>query len=183
MRGAEPQISRGVQAAARDVGADMAGFPGHVLRGSDRFKEKLAKLIKVSPTRTPEDLVSNKIHDGIRYSFTFSNDRYVKSVADIKTAMERQGFKLVQQKPSWGEHGKYKGVNTRWRGPDGQLFELQMHTPSSLWAKKVTHEIYEYKRHLMPEGLKRLEKYEEQIFEAVPVPPGADRIPTIVEGG
>lgn len=183
MRGAEPQISRGVKAAVRDVGADMAGFPEHVLKGADRFKEKLAKLIEDNPARTPEDLISNRIHDGIRYSFTFNDDRYVKGVADVKTAMERQGFKLVQQKPSWDEHGKYKGVNTRWRGSDGQLFELQIHTPASLWAKEVTHEIYEYKRNLTPEDRKRLEKYEEQIFEAVPVPPGADGIPTIVEGG
>ncbi|AQZ68543.1 Phage protein [[Actinomadura] parvosata subsp. kistnae] len=182
-RAAEPQISRGVKAAAADVRAEMAGFPDHVLKGSDRFKEKLAKLTDEFPTRTPESLIKDKVHDSIRYTFTFDDTRYVKGVADVKAAMERQGFKLVQQKPSWGDHRRYKGVNTRWRGPDGQLFELQIHTPESLWAKEVTHEIYEFKRNLTPEDRKLLEKYEEQIFEAVPVPPGADRIPAIVEGG
>lgn len=182
MRAAEPPISRGVQSAARDVGAGMAGFPEHVLKGPDRYKEKLAKLIADNPARKPEDLMRSKIHDGIRYTFTFSDDRYVKGVADVTAVMERQGFKLVQQKPSWSEHGKYKGVNTRWHGPDGQLFELQIHTPSSLWAKEVTHEIYEYKRNLTPEDRKRLEEYEKQLFEAVPVPPGADRIPSVVKG-
>jgi hypothetical protein len=182
-RAAEAGITPGVQAAAREVGADMSGFPDHVLKGPDRFKEKLAKLIEDNPMRAPEDLIQNKMHDGVRYTFTFSDDRYVKGVADTKAALERQGFELVQQKPAWDMPSKYKGVNTRWRGPDGQLFELQIHTPSSLWAKEVTHEVYEYKGNLSSKDRARLEKYEERVFESVPMPPRADSIPSIVKGG
>ncbi|NRQ32953.1 hypothetical protein HII36_14035 [Nonomuraea sp. NN258] len=180
MRAVEPQISSGVQAAAGDLGAEMSGFPEHVLKGPDRFKEKLAKAMENNPHRTPEDL-SAKLHDGIRYTFTFSEDRYAKGVADTKKALEQRGFELVQQIPNWSEPGKYKGVNTRWRGPDGQLFELQIHTPSSLWAKEVTHEVYEYKKKLSPQDRARLEEYEKQIFEAVPVPRGARDIPEYTE--
>ncbi|MDP4510679.1 hypothetical protein [Nonomuraea turcica] len=176
---AEPEISSGVQSAARQIHADMEGFPEHVLKGPDRYKEKLAKLMRDFPDRTPEELIRTGMHDGIRYTFTFSEDRYAKGVADAKKALEQQGFELIVQKPSWSDASKYKGVNTRWRGPDGQLFEVQMHTPSSLWAKEVTHEIYEYKENLPPQDKARLEKYEAQIFEAVPEPPGVRDIPYV----
>ncbi|WP_188196117.1 hypothetical protein [Nonomuraea sp. SYSU D8015] len=182
-RKAEPDISRGVQAAGREVGAEMAGFPKHVLKGPDRYKEKLAKLIKRFPNRTPEELIRKEMHDGIRYTFTFSEDRYADGVANVKTAMEGQGFKLVLQKPAWDDPSAYKGVNMRWRSPDGHLLEVQIHTPQSLWAKEVTHEVYEYKGYLGAEDVERLEKYEKEIFKAVPVPPGATKIPTLKKDG
>ncbi|MEU7831266.1 MULTISPECIES: hypothetical protein [unclassified Nonomuraea] len=124
VRAVEPQISQGVRAAAQDGRADMAGFPDHVLKGPDRFKEKLAKLMADFPDRTAEELIRTGMHDGIRYTFTFTDDRYVKGVANAKAALEGKGFELVVQKPSWSDSSKYKGINTRWRGPDGQLFEV-----------------------------------------------------------
>ncbi|WP_327588240.1 hypothetical protein OHA25_15385 [Nonomuraea sp. NBC_00507] len=182
-RKAERRISPGVQAAARELGADMAGFPEHVLKSPDRYKEKLAKLIaKAEPGKAPETIIRDDMHDAIRYTFTFSDDRYAKGVADTMAALKRQRFELVLQKPAWSDPSGYKGVNTRWRGPDGQLFELQIHTPSSLWAKEVTHEVYEYRQNLGPKDRERLEKYEKQVFESVPVPPGAAEIPYVKKG-
>lgn len=174
-RAVEPEISRGVRAAAAEVGAEMAGYPEHVLKKPERLREKLAELTGEFPGKTPESLV----HDVVRYTFVFDDDRYAEGVAAVRKAMERQGFTLVQQKPSWDDHARYKGVNTSWRGPGGQLFELQIHTPRSLWAKEVTHDIYKRKPNLTPEERRALELYEQHIFESVPVPPGASRIPAM----
>lgn len=181
-RRVETRISSGVQTVARELGAEMTGFPEHVLKGSDRYKEKLAEHIKDNPNRPVEDIIRDDMHDGIRYTFTFSEDRYTKGVTDAVAALKRQGFVLVKQAPSWNNPTGYKGVNTRWRGPDGHLFEVQFHTPSSSWAKEVTHDVYEYKHHLDAEDADLLEQYEDDVFEAVPTPPGATEIPKIEAG-
>ncbi|MGW0806633.1 hypothetical protein [Nonomuraea sp. NPDC002799] len=180
---AERRISPGVQAVSRELGADMSGFPEYVLKSPDRYKEKLAKRSKENPTEAVAGIIRDDMHDGIRYTLTFSDDRYAKGVTDAKAALERQGFVLVKQIPSWSDPSGYKGVNTRWRGPGGQLFEVQIHTPSSLWAKEVTHEVYEYRQNLEAKDQEKLETYEKQIFGSVPVPPGVAAIPRIETGG
>jgi len=84
-RAVEPEISRGVRAAAAEVGAEMAGYPEHVLKKPERLREKLAELTGEFPGKTPESLV----HDVVRYTFVFDDDRYAEGVAAVRKAMER----------------------------------------------------------------------------------------------
>jgi hypothetical protein len=93
--------------------------------------------------------------------------------------LQSEGFALVERRNSWDKE-QYKGINSRWRVPDdGQLFEVQFHTRSSLDAKEETHWAYEKLRGGVPTPTeqKELEEYQEQVTAQVPIPPGALDIP------
>ena len=51
---------------------------------------------------------------------------------------------MTYSKNHWLDDPQYKGVNSRWKTPDGGRFELQFHTPESFYAKEqLTHRSYE----------------------------------------
>ncbi|MDF5751118.1 hypothetical protein [Spongiactinospora sp. TRM90649] len=178
IRAAEQRISPIVRSTAKDLGAKMEGYPEFVLKGEDRFKEKPAKQIGERPLADPNAIAAN-IHDGIRYTFTFPGEGYTEGFKRVKEALERSGFRQYYQKSSWGTPG-YKGINTRWRDPEsGQQFELQFHTPESWHAKQITHDAYEKREDptTPQEELDRIDDWESEIFDAVPVPEGAADLP------
>ncbi|MGW0591309.1 hypothetical protein [Streptosporangium sp. NPDC002607] len=177
-RAAEPAISAEMQAIAEELKATLSGFPQYVLKGPGRYREKLASLIERFPDRTPDDLV-RKISDAIRYTLTFSEDRYVMGIAEATAALQRRGFHRVYQRATWSDPRAYKGVNTGWRAPDGHRFELQFHTQGSLSAKEATHEVYEYDKYLEAADRITLREAVGDAFEGVLLPPGAKQIPTL----
>src|SRR5215831_2590944 len=132
MRRIEAQLSHGHLAEDTEK---------HALKESDRFKEKLADLIKDEPDKSAEQH-ADEIHDGIRYTFIFDLDDYVSSVKSTTEKLEESGFELGVRKNNWG-HDEYKGVNTRWQDYiSGRRFEVQFHTEASWQAKQATHDAY-----------------------------------------
>ncbi|MEU5860381.1 hypothetical protein ABZ815_04375 [Nonomuraea sp. NPDC047529] len=183
LRQAEQDVSANMRMNAGELGAKMEGYPEFVLKSEDRFKEKLAKQVAERPDLPLDKLLGN-IPDGIRYTFSLSDDRYTSGVTRARQLLEHQGYELILQKPSWSNPGSYKGINTRWRDPkSGQLFEVQFHTPSSWQAKQSTHDAYEKIEDptTPPEEITRWERYQEEVFSAVPVPPGARDIPSFTK--
>lgn len=157
---------------------ELVGCPEFSLKSEERFKEKLAKKISESPG-LPAREVAGRIHDGIRYTFTFDSERYTAAIHDTRRRLEAAGYSLEFQRPTWGDPD-YKGVNSRWRDPgSGQLFEVQFHTPQSWDAKQATHDAYEKMAAptTPPEEVARLQSYQREITASVAIPPGALEIP------
>ena len=71
---------------------------------------------------------------------------YAATVQNVLDDFDAQGFDVFKNKNYWQEGNAYKGINTNVRTPDGQVFELQFHTPQSLATKDPSHEIYERSR-------------------------------------
>jgi hypothetical protein len=148
------------------------------LKGADRFKEKLAKLIQRYPGENPEQL-ANRIHDGIRYTFLSDTADYAAGVWEATDKLHGQGFEQIVRTNNWGA-AEYKGVNTRWRDAEsGLLFEVQFHTTESWDSKKRTHEAYEKINDVRtPVGeVERLRQYQREISDKIPPPPGWQTIP------
>jgi hypothetical protein len=144
------------------------------LKTPDRFKEKLAKMISLEPDVAPADHAA-KIHDGIRYTFTFEEQFYSVGVRDAENRLAGNGYELVQRKPSWSGE-EYKGINSQWRDTESrQFFEVQFHTLASWDAKQRTHDSYEKIQNpsTTPEERARLRIYQREIAASVPMPPGA----------
>jgi len=144
------------------------------LKGPDRFKEKLAKLIERYPGTDPSELASS-IHDGVRYTFIFDFESYTESVEVGQERLADAGYDHIETKPSW-DNEEYKGVNSRWREPStGVMFEVQFHTQESWDAKQKTHEAYEKIQGLgtSVEDVERLRAYQREVMAEVRVPPGA----------
>jgi hypothetical protein len=123
-----------------EAGRCLAGL-NHMLKGEDRLKEKIADFMQ-SPDATVKDALG-MIPDAVRFTFTYTPERYAGGVLADVERLKSEGFELIKLKNLW-ESEQYKGINTQWRRPEtGLRVEVQFHTPESLEAKELTHEAYE----------------------------------------
>ena len=74
---------------------------------------------------------------------------------------------------SGDEPDEYLGRNMAFESPDGQKFEVQIHTKDSLEAAEKTHPLYEKKRADDTPQLERdrLQVGMNKVFCKVPIPP------------
>ncbi len=123
-----------------EPGRRLAGLE-HMLKGEDRLKEKIADEL-VAPGLSVKEALA-KVPDAVRYTFTYSPQRYADGVRSDVERLKAEGFELVKLKNLWTDE-QYKGINSQWRRPATALrFEVQFHTEESLDAKELTHGAYE----------------------------------------
>jgi hypothetical protein len=123
-----------------EAGRHLAGL-NHMLKGEDRLKEKIADEL-AAPGLSIRDALG-KVSDAVRYTFTYSPQRYADGIHADVVLLKAEGFELIKLKNLWADE-QYKGINSQWRRPEtGLRFEVQFHTQESLEAKELTHEAYE----------------------------------------
>ena len=76
-------------------------MPGVFPQERRALQGKLAKKIGESPG-LPAREVAGRIHDGIRYTFTFDPQRYAAAVDHTRRRLEEAGYSLEFQRPTWG---------------------------------------------------------------------------------
>jgi hypothetical protein len=124
-----------------DPSRRLAGLK-HLLKGEDRLKEKIAERLEAKPGRTVQQAISS-ISDPVRFTFTYSPQRYADGVLTDVKLLKAEGFELMKLKNLWTNE-QYKGINSQWCRPEtGLRFEIQFHTRESLEAKELTHGAYE----------------------------------------
>jgi hypothetical protein len=113
-----------------------------MLKGEDRLKEKITERLTAKPGRTVQQALSG-ISDPVRFTFSYSPQRYADGVLADVERLKAEGFELLRLKNLWTNE-QYKGINSQWRRPEtGLRVEVQFHTPESMEAKELTHEAYE----------------------------------------
>ena len=125
---------------------------------TDGYKETAVKSEASLLRKVAGDVAEGKsvheattgINDAVRYTITSSRDDYSRVTEDAIAKMRNEGFEPIEFKNNWGNEG-YQGINSTWRAPSGQTFEMQFHTPESFMAKESTHTIYEMQR-VFPKG-------------------------------
>lgn len=176
-RQAEQSISTDVRTAALVSGAVLVGFD-HRLKSADSLKRKVATSLKDDPGQNV-DTVLARLTDAVRYTLQLPDTTYTTGVTRASTLLTAWGNHSTKWSNTWGRTSGYKGLNTGWRAPrSGQLFEIQFHTPESKHAQEVTHLLYEEQRlpSTPPARKKELQAQQDAVFNAVPVPEGADRL-------
>jgi len=124
-----------------DPARGLAGL-GHLVKGEDRLKEKVAERLMAKPGRTTQQAIDG-ISDPVRSTFVYSPQHYADGVRADVELLKAEGFELLKLKNLWSDE-QYKGINSQWRRPEtGLRFEMQFHTRESLAAKELTHEAYE----------------------------------------
>ena len=160
---------------AADPARRLAGLE-HMLKGEDRLKEKIADEMTAKPELTMSKAVDTVV-DAVRFTFTYSPQRYAEgTLADVER-VKAEGFELVKLKNLWTDD-QYKGINSQWRRPEtGLRFEVQFHTPESLDAKELTHKAYERIRSTdSPEERREMKAYQRQVNALLVTPPGTAEI-------
>ena len=170
----EPAITTGLQRALGRVdGATMPGLEFR-LKSPDSLYRKIATDLEGNePPRDVRRAVS-RIKDAVRYTAQVPDADFARGVELVTSDLSARGFTPVSWKNTFGQPG-YQGINSAWRSPDGQVFELQFHTPTSFDVKMRSHDVYERLRlpNLSRQERTRLLAETVRIFETVPMPPGA----------
>jgi hypothetical protein len=126
---------------AADPDRHLAGLE-HMLKGTDRMKEKIGEGLRYNPALSPRKAAAD-VPDAVRFTLEYSVAHYTDGVLADVERLKDAGYELVKLKNLWAKD-QYKGVNSQWRRPEtGLRFEVQFHTPDSREAKEVTHEAYE----------------------------------------
>jgi hypothetical protein len=171
----EPAVTADMRSVARATEALLQGLEQR-LKSADSFKLKLAGYLDGFDGDIRQALADMK--DPLRYSLVWPTGQYVRGVQSAIELMRKRGFECVKWRNAWPGRG-YCGINSSWRDHvHRQVFEVQLHTPESYAARNRSHATYEVMRLLMPGDfrLDRLLGQQEQIFNAVPRPLGADRL-------
>ena len=158
-----------------EQGRCLAGL-NHMIKGEDRLKEKVAERLTAKPGRTVQQAL-NGISDPVRFTFSYSPQRYADGVRSDVERLKAEGFELTKLKNLWGDE-QYKGINSQWRRPEtGLRVEVQFHTPESFEAKEVTHEAYERIRSSASPGERQeLEAFQRQVNAFLITPQGIEEI-------
>lgn len=113
---------------------------------TDRAIERMERYDKTTVEKAVKKAVE-KINDALRYTMELSPDGFRKAGAAIKAAAEGKSFTVTAERNFWDtavvEDFPYRGVNMTLKSPEGQIFELQFHTPDSLAMKSELHGLYE----------------------------------------
>jgi hypothetical protein len=163
---------------AGDPERRLAGLE-HMLKGEDRLKEKIADVLLVESHLTARQAL-DKVPDAVRFTLTYSTERYAEGVRADVERLKAEGFELIKLKNLWADD-QYKGINSQWRRPEtGLRFEMQFHTPESLEAKELTHKAYERLRRPETETSQierdELEDYQRRVNVLLVTPPGTASI-------
>jgi hypothetical protein len=160
-----------------DVTADVEGSTlyagGQLVMLDKRLKEEPAGPAQVGRTQA----AARGVPDVLRYTAVFDDEAYTGGAIRLMKALNALGYRA--HLGGWGNAWSgtaYKGLNLRLVPPDSdQVFELQVHTPTSLGAKRETHQLYEAAR-LLPnfsQVRQELERRMREVSSRVAVPPGA----------
>lgn len=160
---------------AETAGIQLVGLE-HRLKGEGRFKEKVAQKLAAELRKSPVE-AAESVSDALRYTYRIPRASYVQGYGQVADGLTRQGHEMVFCRNSW-DGAEYKGVNTRWRTPGGQLIEIQFHTPESFDAKQLKHWAYERQRDPLTGGQEReeMKRIQEEVSAGIPIPPGVGDI-------
>ena len=158
---AEKSTKPALQKLAQDTGSKMEGLENRL-----KTPESLARKLN--------DTAPGQIADALRYTMVSDEAVMAENAAKSLAALEQQGYKVLKVKNTFKDGAPYKGVNTQIQAPNGQVFELQFHTPESFAMKQNTHALYEEMRVLPPtsERARAIQQELVKMNETLPNPPG-----------
>lgn len=132
----EPSISKDLTKISQSVDGKMVGT-------EYKFKSKNSIITKINIKGDDYN-----IRDILRYTITIDSQDYYCNASKIIAELHKKGYITDDKwiKDIWDDDDIYKGINTSWikiNGDDKQFFELQIHTPDSLFFKEMIHDEYD----------------------------------------
>jgi hypothetical protein len=187
----EPGMSKAIEDIAKQTDGKLVGLE-HRFKSEESLTRKLADRAERSVIKqmrkgvNQEEAILNSIkehaidiNDTVRYTLTFSMDKYTIGYQNTIKTLQNQGYKIEGIWNAWEMVGTpqdtgYRGINVTVVNPNGQKFELQFHTPQSYQVKTDSHILYEERR-LATTSAKRkqdLKRLQIEKAKTIPVPHG-----------
>lgn len=165
---AEPEITNEIVNVAEKVKAKVEGLEFR-LKSPESYARKLA----LNPRA--------EINDIIRYTYTAPAKSYTKTIHSSLRQFSKDGYETIKVKNYWlNADNPYNGVNTFIKAPNGQIFEMQYHTPESYMLKQgPLHHLYEKQRDITNKQSKEYIKLQDEMLKlssALKTPKGIDEV-------
>ena len=145
---AEPAVTACLQRAVKAQGGRLEGLDSK-LKSVESLSRKLSNrsdqnvLSETDPSAAVQ-FEARKVNDVLRYSIVSDAAKYLATKDAVFSDLTSKGYVKQYEWNAWhDDRTPYRGINSTWRTPDGQLFEVQLHTPRSHAANDETHGHYE----------------------------------------
>jgi hypothetical protein len=170
----DKEITPAFTNAVEGSGGQTVGLDFRIKASLDRAEQKLRE--KAAESGTGAENPEQHLHDMLRYTATWTSDRYVEGRDRFIAEMKAKGFEIYDHKDKNYWNGEfYRGDNYVFEHRSGFTFEVQMHTPDSYRAKEGQHRIYEEFRADGTSAERRKQLAEEMrgFWSSVVIPAGA----------
>ena len=143
-KGIEPNITSTLKYISSITNGKMEGLDFR-LKSVDSLSRKITMDAKEKGVTLKE--ASKEIKDILRYTIVYNENEFTNSYFNAIENLKDKGYNVVRIKNSFKDNQVYKGLNTLIKDKDGNIFELQFHTPMSIDIKEGgLHELYEKQR-------------------------------------
>ena len=184
-RRAEPEITK----AINEVVAESLGTRAREGYAVKSLKSSTEKVLKDTFDKFHDEALNHmesaasQVHDLVRYTITWEPKDIAKGAQAAIDGMRARGFlPYVDNGVPYiknyfhGEPGNsYRGINANFVDPNnGQVFEVQFHTPQSLQVAEEQHPVYDQLRKLDPKSPEYIQGQADMqaAFDRVLIPPG-----------
>lgn len=133
----EPKVTELVRHTAEQLDLQTVCL-GTRVKSLDSIYEKMHERGK------PKEMTDLK--DIIRYTLVAPEKTYTESLPAIIDEIQKAGYRIVELDNKWQSPDEYHGVHMVFQAPNRTLFELQVHTEESLFAKTMAHKLYKEER-------------------------------------
>ena len=134
--------------SATEIKGRMKGLDFRIKK-SESLARKITNRARESGGRLSPQQVVDSLTDINRFTVQFDPRSFSRRQLQYRTNLEGRGWSIVKDKNYW-RPGPYRGHNTIWQSPGGDLVEIQFHTRQSLAIKERVHVIYDEWRKLSP---------------------------------
>lgn len=174
MAGIESEVTQDLKNIASAIGGKMEGLE-YRLKKVDRLGDKILTDSKEKGISLKD--ADAQINDALRYTLVFEENRYADGYFLAVDKLTELGYTKFRVKNTFKEGSPYKGINTLLK-KNGEIFELQYHTPISLEIKEINHKLYEEQRidSTLMERKLEIDRLMKENSKSIPQPKGVSRI-------
>lgn len=143
----EPKMTKDVTAVISRSGGKAYGLKNRL-----KTKESLERKIKTDAKQKGVSLgqSAKSIKDAVRYTAVLDDNNFVDGYNSIKAQLAEKGYTETRCRNYFDLYrqgkAKHKQITTVYADADGNEFEVQFHTPSSIKAKEKKTSLYEEAR-------------------------------------
>lgn len=174
-RKAEPKITKDLVNISKDLNMGMTGLKYSVKTASSVEN----KIRRKNKAKLPDHVVVKNMGDLVRYTQMGKHSDLGKNAVKTVDALRSHGYKVTKIDNKYlDKNSDYKGIHLDCISPDGQKFELQIHSKESMAVKNKLHPIYEKSRNMKEGSPERiaLENQMRDISATLPMPKGIEEL-------
>jgi len=154
----EPKISKDVVDSIEKSGASVYGLD-HRLKTEESLSRKIEKDSREKGISMKD--AAQGINDSIRYTSVSDDDNFVSNYNKVKESLSEKGYTETKCKNYFDLYrqgkAKHKQVTCVYQDKDGNKFEIQFQTPSSIKAKEAKTPLYEESRSKYVDSKRKME--------------------------